>query len=131
MEGSDIALKCIQSGAADFYSKKLLYDQSKDRFSEEEFLLRCKVALKHKGPGMTGQIRPQNEPYNQLLMQSLSQLLRIEEHLAAIGEEIQQVKQIQKNFVLKFKKQDDFLYLLSRGRSYAERTWSLPRLRRR
>ncbi len=108
MEGSEIALKCIQNGAADFYSKQLLHDQSKSRFSEEEFLLRCKVALKHNGPGMSGQIRQKNEPFNQLLMQSLSQLLRIEENLAAIGEEIQQVKQIQRNFVLKFKKQGDF-----------------------
>jgi len=105
-EGSDYAMESIDSGASDFFFKDLLLQPSGDGLHEDNFLLRCKVALKQKDSLMSDQLFKIQEQNHQLILESFSHLVKIEEDLAIVHEELRGTLRGQRGLILKLCRKD-------------------------
>ncbi len=100
-EGSEYALESLDSGASDFYFKDLLLQPTDEGLHEENFLLRCKVAMKQKYKPISDQLFKIQEQNHQLILESFSHLVKIEEDLAIVHEELRGTLRGQRGLILK------------------------------
>ncbi|RED84228.1 EAL domain-containing protein [Cohnella phaseoli] len=100
-EGSEYALESLDSGASDFYFKDLLLQPTDEGLHEENFLLRCKVAMKQKYKPISDQLFKIQEQNHQLILESFSHLVKIEEDLTIVHEELRGTLRGQRGLILK------------------------------
>lgn len=115
-ECSNVALQALELGALDFFQKETLFQRTQNALMEEEFLLRCKTAMRKKlflrnETSMLGK-----EQSIKIHLEMLTFLLKMEEDMLHFHDELQdQIKQ-QNGLLVKFHKEDhNFIYTTWQG----------------
>lgn len=115
-EGSNAAMKALEYGAMDFFQKETLFQKTRNALTEEEFLLRCKTAMRKKLflRNETNKLGKEQSVKSHIEM--LTFLLKMEEDLLQFQEELHQKIRQQNGLLMKFRKeQDEFIYTTWRG----------------
>ncbi|KQX45215.1 hypothetical protein ASD40_19970 [Paenibacillus sp. Root444D2] len=115
-ECSNVALHALELGALDFFKKETLFQRTQNALLEEEFLLRCKTAMRKKlflrnETSMLGK-----EQSIKIHLEMLTFLLKMEEDMLHFHAELQdQIKQ-QNGLLVKFHLEDNkFIYTTWQG----------------
>lgn len=115
-ECSNVALQALELGALDFFQKETLFQRTPNALIEEEFLLRCKTAMRKKlflrnETSMLGK-----EQSIKIHLEMLTFLLKMEEDMLHFHDELQdQIKQ-QNGLLVKFHQEDHkFIYSTWQG----------------
>ncbi|KRE45561.1 hypothetical protein ASG85_05880 [Paenibacillus sp. Soil724D2] len=115
-ECSNVALHALELGALDFFQKETLFQRTQNALLEEEFLLRCKTAMRKKlflrnETSMLGK-----EQSIKIHLEMLTFLLKMEEDMLHFHAELQdQIKQ-QNGLLVKFHLEDNkFIYTTWQG----------------
>lgn len=115
-ECSNVALQALELGALDFFQKETLFQRTPNALIEEEFLLRCKTAMRKKlflrnETSMLGK-----EQSIKIHLEMLTFLLKMEEDMLHFHDELQdQIKQ-QNGLLVKFHQEDHkFIYTTWQG----------------
>lgn len=115
-EGSNAAMKALEYGAMDFIQKETLFQRTRNVLMEEEFLLRCKTAMKKKLflRNETNMLGKEQSVKSHIEM--LTFLLKMEEDLLQFQAELHQKISQQNGLLVKFRKeQDAFIYTTWQG----------------
>ncbi|MEC0145007.1 EAL domain-containing protein [Paenibacillus alginolyticus] len=115
-ECSNVALQALELGAMDFFQKETLFQRTQNALIEEEFLLRCKTAMRKKlflrnETSMLGK-----EQSIKIHLEMLTFLLKMEEDMLHFHDELQdQIKQ-QNGLLVKFHQENHkFIYTTWQG----------------
>ncbi|MEC0232112.1 EAL domain-containing protein [Paenibacillus alba] len=104
-EGSNATLKALELGAMDFFQKETLFQKTRNVLLEEEFLVRCKTAMRKKLflRNETSILGKEQSIKNHLEM--LTFLLKMEDDMLQFHDELQQTIKQQNGLLKKFRKE--------------------------
>ncbi|TVY10046.1 EAL domain-containing protein [Paenibacillus cremeus] len=113
-EGSEQTFKALQIGAVDFFHKDRLFEGNPHMV--DDFLLRCKVAARSRMPVlMDVKVTNKNTTIN-VLKETLTYCLKIEEQLRIAQEELWKTIRQQGGMVVKFKQiKGEFVHTMCEG----------------
>jgi diguanylate cyclase (GGDEF)-like protein len=115
-EGSNAAMTALEYGAMDFFQKETLFQNTRNALTEEEFLLRCKTAMRKKLflRNETNMLGKEQSVKSHIEM--LTFLLKMEEDLLQFHDELHQKIKQQNGLLSKFRKeQDEFMFISWQG----------------
>lgn len=110
-EGSNAAMKALEFGAMDFFQKETLFQRTRNTHTEEEFLLRCKTAMRKRlflrnETNMIGK-----EQSVKVHLEMLTFLLKMEEDMLQFHDELHEKIKQQDGLLVRFRQEDDtFIY---------------------
>ncbi|WP_261304693.1 EAL domain-containing protein [Paenibacillus andongensis] len=115
-ECSNVALQALELGAMDFFQKETLFQRTQNALIEEEFLLRCKTAMRKKLFLRNETSILGKEQSIKIHLEILTFLLKMEEDMLHFHDELQdQIKQ-QNGLLVKFHQEDHkFIYTTWQG----------------
>ncbi|WNR42671.1 EAL domain-containing protein [Paenibacillus roseipurpureus] len=110
-EGSNAAMKALEYGAMDFFQKESLFQKERNIRMEEEFLLRCRTAMRKKQFLRNDTSLSEKENSVKIHMEMLTFLLKLEEDMHQFHAELHQKIKQQNGLLVKFRKvQNQFIY---------------------
>ncbi|WP_164523045.1 EAL domain-containing protein [Paenibacillus baekrokdamisoli] len=115
-EGSMQTIQAMRMGAADYFHKDILFQKPVNDLMTEEFLQRCKIAIKNGVHGFFGTVASSKEMAVKVLLEWINYSVKMEEDLRIAQQEFRKTLSQQNGMVFKFiEEQGRFLHTSCEG----------------